>query len=495
MAFVQGSSRETEYFELSPRPTRVPRRAVAPGAENLDANARNALAACHRGKATAPVHAAKLSGLIGHDPKPEGCRAGSRSATPRRAAEPVHPTARSLDCSFDESALTSVSIHSEVSVASRMSRLSQLSQRSSMKRHLSSQEIEQLKVEQKKQEVRDMMRRNSVNCRRAITGADVPHCAGRARHSLAVTVPKEFSLSAPPTPRGGFRSLNASVNASVNTSVNASINASVNASMNESVNLEEPRWSTSLRRSASSRSTTDCASSSMRRVPSQQWKPKLTVPQGPELRTTRRSSSCGTRRSSSVDPDSLPDKQPSVSSSQARTPRKPQEAAIDASTARKMKAEERAQRARVQVQQQKDEEAALAMQKWSGVFKSPRAVQGMMGRQGEPESHPESILTAQPRLGQRQLGPAPCSVVPALDRQQSVLAAGEACHEDFCNFYALIAFTCRSKPAPPTPCVLVCSVDFCFNSSGHAGGFQPLQTHCMSCREMNLKALPYIPNT
>ncbi|CAE7221308.1 XCP1, partial [Symbiodinium natans] len=55
------------------------------------------------------------------------------------------------------------SVYSE---ASNVSRLTQLSRKSVVKRCLSSKELEELEVMEKRREVSAMMRRNQVNCRK-----------------------------------------------------------------------------------------------------------------------------------------------------------------------------------------------------------------------------------------------------------------------------------------------------------------------------------------
>lgn len=57
-------------------------------------------------------------------------------------------------------------------------------------------------MERKKQQIRDMMRRNERTMQQALTNPTSVHLAGRAVDKKPLTQMKEFSLSAPPTPRG-----------------------------------------------------------------------------------------------------------------------------------------------------------------------------------------------------------------------------------------------------------------------------------------------------
>jgi len=92
----------------------------------------------------------------------------------------------------------SVSVRSEMSVESRLSRLSR---RSVTKRQPSAQERERMEVDEARRKLEKMRRRNEVSCRKALYTPMSVTSAGQVRRSMRLTVPKEFSLSAPPTAR------------------------------------------------------------------------------------------------------------------------------------------------------------------------------------------------------------------------------------------------------------------------------------------------------
>lgn len=205
-------------------------------------------------------------------------RAESRQATPPAAELLETAAADALAAMSTGSALDS-------SQHSTESRLSRLSKRSVTKKHLSSKDLERLAIEQKRQQVRDMINRNQVNCRRAIVAAEV-RSAGRATTAVVrpVTFPREFHLSGPRTPRETRKD---------------------SASDTQSVCSDHGSLSGSIRSTASAPA---CGSLSAR-----PWRPKLTVPKAPELHSTRR------RRPASE--DSLG--QPGADASAASTPRAP----------------------------------------------------------------------------------------------------------------------------------------------------------------------------
>jgi len=159
-----------------------------------------------------------------------------------------------------------------------VSRLTKLSRRQPF-RTPSSAEMEQAEVERKRRELKDLMKKNERTCLRAINypemssslstsqvlhsvSSEAPSTSNSVILSSKVTRPQEFALSCPSTPRA----------------------ASVRAA---SVSSEEGGWSHSLRTPARAKS----------------WRPQLTLPESPRLRTAQRSRSASSR-SSSCPPDS-----------------------------------------------------------------------------------------------------------------------------------------------------------------------------------------------
>jgi len=138
---------------------------------------------------------------------------------------------------------------SDMSMASRMSRLSQRSQR-----HLSSEEIELAQADAKRREVQRLMRLNEKAYKEAIRCPDVHH----RHHSLSATVPEEFEFSTRRSSRskGAFRGF-------------------------AEESSEAGPWERSLRGGAAAA----------------EWRPQLTVPEGPELHTAGRSRSLSSVRS------------------------------------------------------------------------------------------------------------------------------------------------------------------------------------------------------
>lgn len=140
----------------------------------------------------------------------------------------------------------------ELSVQSRRSRLSQ---RSSSRRSLTTEEIDQIRIAQKRQEVKAMMRHNEVAFRAAIHGPEaIPNLAGS--RSLQVTMPEEFSLSTPRISRGRSQHADEKEDAADNAD-----------------------WQRSLRKASRSKAR------------GRSWRPQLTVPCGPQLSTEDRARS------------------------------------------------------------------------------------------------------------------------------------------------------------------------------------------------------------
>jgi len=299
---------QCQYFVLSPRPSlESPTRPTSASDENADHNVTRSRV----GAAKGPVKKAPPGGAVkkvppiarpltptknrrttGDAATPAGgaaplsartpaqtpartpARATPARTTPARTTPARTPDAKSVlnDDDYLNTSVYSVSA-SMYSESSNMSRLTQLSRKSISKRHLSTKELEELEVEEKRRQVNEQMRRNQVNCRKALHAADL-NSAGRVQSTTKLTAPKEFNLSCPPTPRSPPGTPAPSCAAS------------------ECGSTKGENFSRSLR-SASSQSL---------QQPVERWKPQLTVPRGPDLRTVRRLSS-GRRRVSSCPPD------------------------------------------------------------------------------------------------------------------------------------------------------------------------------------------------
>eukprot|EP00927_Polykrikos_kofoidii_P028661 TRINITY_DN24968_c0_g1_i2.p1 TRINITY_DN24968_c0_g1~~TRINITY_DN24968_c0_g1_i2.p1 ORF type:complete len:474 (+),score=57.73 TRINITY_DN24968_c0_g1_i2:283-1704(+) len=249
------------------------------------------------------------------------------------------------------SQMSTFSVRSEVSIDSRFS---QLSRKSSSKHILSSQELEAQEIELRKQELRDLMRRNKTSCRKALWGGTSCATAGRLQCSTKVTVPKEFSFSAPPTPRG---------------------RRDLSPSSSESASRERRIWTAdgstnTLATSRSSRSFTALSSAStpgygggastpgMVRLAFSKSKPPIvqpTIPSGPQLSTSQRA---GRRRPASCPPEDSLEAKSSMSTTRPPTPERPPKAAPFRHTNAppKTPAEERAQRARAVAAEKRMEE-------------------------------------------------------------------------------------------------------------------------------------------
>lgn len=280
-----------QYFVLSPE---VEHREVRKVDENTDLNVARTVVKISKVKTKAPLSAKKPVVTTVRPSTPTRGRpnlrpsAEAKTPGPLTARSPVTPkteppvraplTARTPTASrtpkvqspqekcLEEDDLTAsvcsghFSIYSE---ASGHSRLTQLSRKSFSKRILSSKEIEEMQVMEKRRELTAMMRRNQLNCRKALHGTDLSG-AGRKQSNAKLTEPKEFHFSCPPTPRSP---------------------SPMSERLDDEVGTEAdfPR----LLRSASTCSL-------------ETWKPQLTVPRGPQLQVVRRLSA---PRPTSLPPD------------------------------------------------------------------------------------------------------------------------------------------------------------------------------------------------
>jgi len=348
---------QCQYFVLSPRRSaNTPSCSLAENDENTDPNFRSG--AQHVIKAAA-------KGLK----SPTSQQRSSRSLTPSPAITPhvmSLPMTPERDGHEPSSALDT----------SCESRWTQLSRRSSLRRHPSSKELEEMEVEQKRREVHELIRRNRVSCHRALNAVDSCSAGRAASRPMKMTVPKEFSLSAPPTPR--------------------SPPASASPSESEEDTLR-------------SRSLSAKATPARKPPQTKPWRPQLTVPKPPELHTTRRLSACGTGRLSKAPSDDVDSQSRERSTSTVKTspvragsrpkpsptrPCTPERCGLEVYTAftraqrqaaggfrsagtqqheavgatpvisrKGARAQERAEHARQLVQQKKDEEARAAQEK------------------------------------------------------------------------------------------------------------------------------------
>jgi len=150
-------------------------------------------------------------------------------------------------------------------------RLSQLAVRTVSHRHLSSKEREQKEIEEKRRDLQELMRRNQLSCRRAIDNPDAS-LAGRMHHPgrlREITVPRAFSLSG--TPRTPGTPL-------------MPITPRTARTEGSSPSADSPLLSRSQKLKL-------LATMTRKPTPTKQrWTPNLTVPKGPELQTSHRSS-------------------------------------------------------------------------------------------------------------------------------------------------------------------------------------------------------------
>jgi len=192
--------------------------------------------------------------------------------TPSRSTLATPEASEAGDESGYQPSFASMSMYSE-SQYSCTSRLDQLSRRSFSRRHLSSEELLQQEVEDKKRDLAKMRKQNNINCHKA-RQPDV-NFGTLGKMTTKVTMPKEFTLSAN-TPR-------------------------LKESRSQSDNEDSVSSAPSARRSSHGKAKGMTRSSSAGTAPglssTKKWAPQLTVPQGPtcadpEQVKLRRSLSC-----------------------------------------------------------------------------------------------------------------------------------------------------------------------------------------------------------
>lgn len=351
-----------------------------------------------------------------------------RPATPTKKRTPSESAPSTPLIDDGESALN-LSVRSEYN--DRDSRLARLARRNPTKA-LSTRELEEMRVEEKRREIQEMMRKNEMNRRKALHGPD-QSCAGRTNKPIKVTTPRAFDLSEPPTPT--TRSREPGVMGTPDLSV---------GELSVDYSVDECQLPASLRKK------TGTPSDNGRKTPSKtNWKPQLTVPKEPNFATAgrrlSRSESRGRREQEEVSVGRAASNERSVgraassersvgrAASSERTRRASPRGSRESTPERKhldvyaaaarlerraavadtatttraavisanrapvvsppvavvvstgasvaaapsakgtSSAQERAHRARVAVQQKKEEEARVAQEKWHGVFKGQTA--------------------------------------------------------------------------------------------------------------------------
>lgn len=194
--------------------------------------------------------------------------------TPSRSTQATPEPSVVGDESGYEPSFASMSMYSEMSQHSCSSRLTQLSRRSFSHRHLSSAEMLQQEVEDKKRDLAKLRKQNDINCRKA-RQPDV-NFGTLGKMTTKVTMPKEFHLSAPMTPR---------------------LKESRSQSDNED-SVSTPRSARRLSHGkAKGMSRSSSAGTAAGLSSTTKWAPQLTVPRGPicadpEQVKLRRSVSC-----------------------------------------------------------------------------------------------------------------------------------------------------------------------------------------------------------
>ncbi|CAE8586508.1 unnamed protein product, partial [Polarella glacialis] len=181
---------QCQYFVLSPRPSlESPTKASEIADENADQNVgRQRSAVKGPVKKMAAPGSAKKVPASARTPGPASGKVEARESTPiknRSSAEaatpatqrsvrsvpnrsvPVTPVRPDSACAEDmddlNTSVYSASMYSEVSAVSR---LTQLSRKTITRKHLSSKEMEDLKIEEKRRQIGDLIRRNQINCRK-----------------------------------------------------------------------------------------------------------------------------------------------------------------------------------------------------------------------------------------------------------------------------------------------------------------------------------------
>lgn len=177
----------------------------------------------------------------------------SQLQTMAESPEPSIVGDDNASCPDHNASFASASVYSELSTCS--SRLDQLSRRSSSRRTLSTDELREQEVEDKKRDLAKQMKRNEMNSRKCRE----PDNLANTRKSTRCTLPKDFNLSARTTPRiKELRSLSDSEDS-----------------------VCSARSAPRLRRGEGRTPQSSPSTSRAGPVATRKWSPQLTVPQGP----------------------------------------------------------------------------------------------------------------------------------------------------------------------------------------------------------------------
>eukprot|EP00933_Yihiella_yeosuensis_P047107 TRINITY_DN4279_c1_g1_i1.p1 TRINITY_DN4279_c1_g1~~TRINITY_DN4279_c1_g1_i1.p1 ORF type:complete len:523 (-),score=100.00 TRINITY_DN4279_c1_g1_i1:217-1785(-) len=450
------------------------------------------------GKAAAAKQEARPSTPLRNRRSPDASAASTPLQAQRSAQKsvtrslPMTPERRCREDHDEMMTNASVCAESMCSEVSGISRLTQLSRKTPSKKHLSSKEMEELEVEEKRHQVRKMIERNSVNCRKALLATDVL-TAGRVQSNVKLTAPKEFHLSCPPTPRSPAQS---ECGEMPGWSSSASICSQYGQTLRPSTSCQSLASERSLQRSPS---------------PLKKWKPQLTVPRGPQLNTVKRAST-GLRRVMSCPPEEVgslapcferptraatPEKRREVYQEAARTQReavrakavlsprdtvssrttatparrRPESEVQKTETPASVSRQERAQRARELAQKRKDDEQKEKKEKMfvfkrspSGDLHSPRPGPAV-AQTPRPSSRPGTAVQTPrtPLTTSRQLRPS-----SKMDDAGSVHSVGSLCssasRQTICNEGPpLLSSSRTARPTPrrgsfggttPRPCLM-----------------------------------------
>lgn len=262
-----------QYFVLAtPRTSfESPRRDLK--CDAIDSNSRSRKKAPQSARSPPPVQLMPCQRQTTPKAKTRGTTPTTTASERRTHQLQMTPESRRGGSDIDDGDARSVASLSVYSDVCHQSRLTQLSRKTVSRKHLSTKEMEEMQLEEKRRALRDMIRRNEVNCRKALNATDIGS-AGRTERSMKVTVPKEFNLS-----RSGLRTPR-------------SARDEYAASDCESECSELSCRSTTSSRVTKPRTAT----------PTKRWQPQLTVPKGPALSTDRRVS-LGMRRTMSCPPE------------------------------------------------------------------------------------------------------------------------------------------------------------------------------------------------
>lgn len=242
-----------------------------------------------------PASPAKKKGLEQSSPAPRGQMHGTPSVShmedsPGQEASIIDDGASFASMSVGNA---SVGTFADMSTFSCSSRLDSLSRRSVSHRQLSTDELKRREVLQKKADLARQMRKNEENCRKN-RDPDTNFITGHK--STKITVPKEFALSQPGTPR--LKESRESRGFPDNEDSVCSVQSARGPRRQAGTPATPATPQTPL---SSQRSTTPTTKERARADSAKRWRPQLTVPKGPtcaspELLSSRRSLSAPPQR-------------------------------------------------------------------------------------------------------------------------------------------------------------------------------------------------------